>query len=66
MRPEVLPELVFIPLGNFHNPNQFQKIDLEIWTDTKLDVVHDQTRAGLSVGDSGTVERITKFLEALR
>ncbi len=66
VRPEVLPELVFIPLGNFHNPNQFQKIDLEIWTDTKLDVVHDQTRAGLSVGDSGTVERITKFLEALR
>ena len=41
MRPEVLPELVFIPLGNFHNPNQFQKIDLEIWTDTKLDIVHD-------------------------
>ena len=32
VRPEVLPELVFIPLGNFYNPNQFQKIDLEIWT----------------------------------
>jgi hypothetical protein len=66
VRPEVLPELVFIPLGNFHNPNQFQKIDLEIWTDTKLDIVHDQTRVGLSVGDSGTAERITKFLETLR
>ena len=66
VRPQVLPELVFVPLGNFVNANQFQKIDLEIWTGTKLDIVHDQTRAGLSVSDSGTAERITKFLETLR
>ena len=61
-----LPELVFISLGNFANPNQFQNIDLEVWTGTKLDIVHDQTRAGPSVSDSGTAERITIFLERLR
>jgi len=66
VRTEVLPELAFILVGNFYNPNQFQKIDLEIWTENNLDIVHDQNRAELSVGDSGTAERITIFLEALR
>jgi hypothetical protein len=65
VRPEVLPELVFIPLGIFSNPNIFKRIDLEIWTDTKLDLIHDQNCMDLSVADSGTAERIGAFLAAL-
>ena len=65
VRPEILPELVFIPIGIFSDANSFQKIDLEIWTSTKLDVIRDQTRMKLSVSDSGTAERIGAFLTAL-
>tara|TARA_B100001057_G_C22760472_1_gene915554 strand:- start:776 stop:1231 length:456 start_codon:yes stop_codon:yes gene_type:complete len=65
VRPEILPELVFIPLGIFSDPNIFKRINLEIWTSTKLNVIHDQNCMDLSVADSGTAERIGAFLEAL-